>query len=1076
LQDSGSKKKEKICKNNIPQDQSLYTRGGEIKVMKKVLNSVLASALLVSVAPAVVGAEEAATTAAPAVDAKLEQVANRLKALGIVQGYADGSLGLDKTITRAEFATLVVRARGLEQAAKLAQFSPLYTDVRATDWFSGYVTISSTNEIIKGFPDKTFKAGKDVTYAESVAMLVRALGYEPAVKGGFPNGYISKAAELGVSNNVVIDANKPATRGDVMKMIDNSLTVDLMIPVTIGSNTDYSTELKTERNKRKSRNLLSMYHDVEVIDMKWANETNNDSEDLPFVSATPLVKLGKLKANQVELSSTTAPLMTGGGTKFDVLEGIDVNSFAGQHVEVWIKKGTQNSVLWMEGSEDEVVVNDKIDRFYVDGKELARATAASADKVTDLDDLELKVAQGKYEFAKNVAVTYNYQDLGTGLAAIKKLVADYERYSVKLVLNEDGKIAYIEARDQRSGSVDDEYLFGSEVIEKVDATKKKIYTLNPDKKDVDLKDLTEGKDFVVFLNGKAAKLADLKELDVYSVYYANGDKDKKIIFATRNLVEGKVTDVDATNKKEDDHSIKIGDTSYKFRTATYSEDNNKTIETITYDQVRDLDDEEVKVYLDGDGRVRHIELKNNVNDRKVKGVITKQAVYNPDKDAYTFTIFTEKDAKQTFTVDGDDFKQEGADGKTSSIAEKDIVAKITPKNPIGFVEVELDSKGEVEKVTLKNVNLNNKLEGAAWDKAADEDDDVLRVGNSRYDITDKTKVFEMVKDVTGDVRKELKDVDLAKFDSVADDDDKTVYYVLDKDGDDVEYLFVTAGGAVEDSATYGHVIKFTKRSGDAYATILVNGETKEYKLNEDDIDEAQEFFDANDFIRFTLNSSDELIVEDVVKIIDTEGATAKLTKIISPDNYDAAELDEVVAIKVEDIKDRQYKFDGDWYATNSSTQYFNMDGKKLTSSDISEDDYVVLVDTDDDGEAFDYVLYVISEDDAKKKDILNEMNNDFLKPTYIEDGGEPADDVATIADASGTEFFGDYVYVIEGTLKSEEDDVDVKVVFEDGVEEEDVTEDGGQFYIEATLAKKYTKATLVVGDQKQTFNITVSEE
>ena len=79
--------------------------------MKKVVNSVLASALALTVAP-MAFAEEA--TQAPAMDANMEKTVKRLEALGLVAGYGNGDYGVDKTITHAEFATLIVRARGLE--------------------------------------------------------------------------------------------------------------------------------------------------------------------------------------------------------------------------------------------------------------------------------------------------------------------------------------------------------------------------------------------------------------------------------------------------------------------------------------------------------------------------------------------------------------------------------------------------------------------------------------------------------------------------------------------------------------------------------------------------------------------------------------------------------------------------------------------------------------------------------------------------------------------------------------------------------------------------------------------------
>jgi len=49
---------------------------------------------------------------------KNESAVTILSTLGILKGLPDGTFGPDKTITRAEFAAVAVRALGLESAAE----------------------------------------------------------------------------------------------------------------------------------------------------------------------------------------------------------------------------------------------------------------------------------------------------------------------------------------------------------------------------------------------------------------------------------------------------------------------------------------------------------------------------------------------------------------------------------------------------------------------------------------------------------------------------------------------------------------------------------------------------------------------------------------------------------------------------------------------------------------------------------------------------------------------------------------------------------------------------------------------
>jgi hypothetical protein len=76
-------------------------RGGEKKVMKKSLSLLVASSMVLSMfASAAYAAED---TKAPTQDEKFAA----LKELGIFSGFPDGSAGLDKNMTRAQFAKVL---------------------------------------------------------------------------------------------------------------------------------------------------------------------------------------------------------------------------------------------------------------------------------------------------------------------------------------------------------------------------------------------------------------------------------------------------------------------------------------------------------------------------------------------------------------------------------------------------------------------------------------------------------------------------------------------------------------------------------------------------------------------------------------------------------------------------------------------------------------------------------------------------------------------------------------------------------------------------------------------------------
>ncbi|WP_201030164.1 hypothetical protein, partial [Salmonella enterica] len=106
---------------------------------------------------------------------------------------------------------------------------------------------------------------------------------------------------------------------------------------------------------------------VKVRDMEWAKDEKNGAQDLPIVTNVPVIGLGTLKANEVSLNGKNAGL---GSSTYKVADGINPNEFDGQHVQVWIKDDKENTIVWMEGSEDEEVIMDRLGTFYFNDREI----------------------------------------------------------------------------------------------------------------------------------------------------------------------------------------------------------------------------------------------------------------------------------------------------------------------------------------------------------------------------------------------------------------------------------------------------------------------------------------------------------------------------------------------------------------------------------------------------------------------------------------------------------------------------------------------------------------------------------
>ncbi|WP_327993653.1 S-layer homology domain-containing protein [Brevibacillus choshinensis] len=1070
MQDSGFKKKDRLTKN-IPQEQFVYTRGGEHKVMKKVVNSVLASALALTVAPMAFAAE-ATTTEAPKMDAAMEKTVKRLESLGLVAGYGNGDFGVEKTITRAEFATLIVRARGLEQGAKLAQFNTTYTDVKSTDWFAGFVNVASGEEIVKGFPDKSFKPQNQVTYAEAVTMIVRALGYEPSVKGVWPNSMISKASELNIAKGIN-NPNNAAVRGDIFKMLDNALRVDLMEQVEYGTDIRFNVTDET---------LLTKYLNVTVRDMEWAHDSDNDSDDLPVVSNVPAIGLGKIKSNEVTLAGKNAGL---GNTTYKVADSINPNEFAGQHVQVWIKDDKENVIVWMEGSEDEEVVMDRLDTFQLKGKTLSDPKDLSN---SDLNDLKISMdGSGKsYKFTKDTEVTYNFTPFNDAAEGLKKIIKDNVdggfTFSAKLVLNDNNEISYIHVIDDQSLDMSKKGVkYGSEVIEKIDADKKKITNLDGGKFS-DLDELDEGTDFLVFLDGKTAKLADLKPMDVYSVYYADGDSDKLLVFASRTVVEGKVDKV--VTRSSTDVRLTIGDKTYRLRKgSTYSDNANKDVKVIddkNWDLIGDLDGEDVKLFLDASGRIRHVETKDSVDDRKLKAIVTRAAVYSPSDDEYAFTVMTEKGKKLTLSLEAKDIEDINGEDFDENGNQDELEDILVPSKDESLVllEVTLDSKGEPSKVKLLDTKGLESSEGQAWDDLADEDDNI--VGDA--EVTDDTAIFDMTGAIEGK-RLELKDAGIAKFKDIADENDLKVYYLLDEDGEEVDAIFVVEGDGLGGDASLGYVLQYGTKGGEDSVIVLTKDESnavvqKEYKLDDDKDGLIRKGIKRGDFIAFDLNSDGEVVVDDVAEVIDGAINSEKALLKLDESKWDKNSIEDIQFAQVKDVDGTTITTTkGKKLYTQSSTAFIDAWDDITGIDGVDDGDLIILVDTDDDGKRYDYVLVVATEDYIDEENITDAEIEGFLTQTPVVDP-EPTDWDVVDSSVTGSMFTIGSVTAYQLVVDLDADlaaDVDKAVLTIDGKDytaKIDGTTATFEFSAKSTAKSGKLVVTGTGADQKDTATVT----
>jgi hypothetical protein len=143
-----------------------------------------------------------------------------LSSRGIVSGYPDGTFKPDASITRAEFATMLVKASGLNTSGTTGTF----TDVTAGAWYYGSVNAAASAGLVSGMGDNLFAPNALVTREQMAVMVAKALGNKaPATNGTELNAFSDKSA---VSSWAVSGMDEAVKAGIV-----SGMTADTLAPM-----------------------------------------------------------------------------------------------------------------------------------------------------------------------------------------------------------------------------------------------------------------------------------------------------------------------------------------------------------------------------------------------------------------------------------------------------------------------------------------------------------------------------------------------------------------------------------------------------------------------------------------------------------------------------------------------------------------------------------------------------------------------------------------------------------------------------------------------------------------------------
>lgn len=200
-----------------------------MKNLKKVLALVLVVATLFGFA-AVAGA----TDFTDAASVKNTEAVEVMNALGVINGYTDGSFKPNGNVTRAEMAKMVTAIlNGGEDVGALYSAGNVFTDC-GYHWARGYIAYASNVKLVAGVGNGKFNPDGNVTGVEAAKMLLCALGYdadnEQLVGTTWASKTLALADEAGLLDGFgrSFDYSRPLSRDNAALMMLNALKADMV--------------------------------------------------------------------------------------------------------------------------------------------------------------------------------------------------------------------------------------------------------------------------------------------------------------------------------------------------------------------------------------------------------------------------------------------------------------------------------------------------------------------------------------------------------------------------------------------------------------------------------------------------------------------------------------------------------------------------------------------------------------------------------------------------------------------------------------------------------------------------------
>lgn len=145
----------------------------------------------------------------------------------ILEGYGDGQLHLEDTLSRAQMATIMYRLLDADSIKKCDTGEAVFVDVPADAWYFRYVTTIAKAGVVCGIGNDQYNPDGKLTWAQIITVLTRFVEAEEyslqtLEYDGWALSAVETAVALGwIEDSNTIDLNKAITRGEFVAFVNS---------------------------------------------------------------------------------------------------------------------------------------------------------------------------------------------------------------------------------------------------------------------------------------------------------------------------------------------------------------------------------------------------------------------------------------------------------------------------------------------------------------------------------------------------------------------------------------------------------------------------------------------------------------------------------------------------------------------------------------------------------------------------------------------------------------------------------------------------------------------------------------